>query len=241
MKNAILKVMLTAIFMAVSVGVDGQVKVSAEAGYGLSTIVGYPGGQGRASYRLGVGAVLPLSKHWKLSSKLRYAIKGDRMDGYYGSEQIGEAELKTTLRYLELPVYIGYRFRLGNHCGLILKTGPYLAVGLNGRHKITMKNTDYSQTFPGSAFSDDYNFYGDMEDDNGDAVHIPKLKRFELGWTSGIDFEVNRFTLGFDMQCALTPLANDSFSDNKVASALFAIFLGGTRNVSLGFNVGYDL
>lgn len=69
--------------------------------------------------------------------QLKYSMKGATLEGVFD-------EYFTT-HYIEIPIHYGYSYSLDSDWSILADTGPYLAVGLAGTHRI--QDTSISDTF----------------------------------------------------------------------------------------------
>ena len=140
-------------------------------------------------YHLGGTADIALREDGvlRIQPSLLFSQKGWTFDGYYGSEQILEAKYSTRLHYLELPVPLAVRLRIGKECFVTFKFGPYVAYGLNAKTTMEVMNTDAKETFKANHFSKSCDFYGNAYDKEKRHVDYPKLNRWDVGVAEGID------------------------------------------------------
>ena len=143
---------------------------------------------GQLSYHIGGGPDIALSKNgvWRLQPMLQYAQKGFSFGGYYGSEQIMPADYDTKFRYVELPVQMAARLRLGGDAFLTFRFGPYVAYGLNAKTTMTIADMDSHDTL-GSHFSKPCDFNGCAYDMENRHVAYPKMRRWDAGLAGGAD------------------------------------------------------
>lgn len=216
--------------------VRGELGVSSLVG-GVSNI------DSRMGYAIGGKVDIALSKNgvWRIQPGLQLAQKGWAFEGYYGNEQIMAADYRTRLSYLDLPVQMAVRGRLGDGIYLTFRTGPYIAFGLNAKTKLSIRDTDCTETF-GNHFSEACDFWEAAYDKENRRVAYPKLNRWELGWTNGIDLTVGHFIIGGNAGIDLTPVCDGNFMGNPIGNVLSSIFFGShPKNFTLSLTLGYQL
>ena len=97
------------------------------------------------------------------------------------------ASFKINPYYLEIPVHIGYKYAVNDNFSLFANAGPYIAIGLFGKAKIT---ADGSLVDGGSKVSESENVFGD-----------DGFKRFDLGLGLKAGIEISKkyqFSIGYD-------------------------------------------
>ena len=88
---------------------------------------------------------------------------------------------------MEIPVHIGYKYAVNDNFSLFANAGPYIAIGLFGKAKIT---ADGSLVDGGSKISESENVFGD-----------DGFKRFDLGLGLKAGIEISKkyqFSIGYD-------------------------------------------
>lgn len=141
-----------------------------------------------------------------LSASLRLIRKGaDAYTGDGGGDDFYEAY------YMELPMSVGGSGRLGRKTSIFGETGPYVAVGVGGRHKGENDDT-------GVMYKWDDNFYSNA---NGNP------RRFDAGWgiRGGISFSHVSVSVGYEI--GFIPVWN--VSDSR---------LGNSNHHNSSFTVG---
>ena len=213
------------------------------AGFGSAYLVGGVSNiDGRPNFHIGAGPDIALSKNgvWRLQPLLRYSQKGFFFSGYYGNEQIMPADYDTKFRYMELPVQMAARLRLGKDVFLTFRVGPYVAYGLDAKTTMTIPNMDSHDTFS-SHFSKPCDFNGCAYDSENRHVAYPKMRRWDAGLTGGADFTFWRIVMGFDWSSGLVPVCKGGFVGNPVGNVLNSIFLGSNpRNFTVSYSIGYQ-
>ena len=124
------KAMIGAVLCALPLMASGQdIHWQARGGIGYSTaFAGVTNIKDRVGFHVGGGADIGLSKNgvWRFQPSLQFVRKGWKFDGFYGNEQIMEAQYGTRLDYLQLPLQMAARLRLGKDCFLTFRSGGYV-------------------------------------------------------------------------------------------------------------------
>lgn len=126
----------------------------------------------KVGFSIGGIADIKLTESIYLQPGLYYINKG-----YSSSVDFGKYETKetTNLHYFEIPVLASYRYSINNDFELQGNFGPYIAVGLGGKVKLSGEDED------GLEVSKKYPAFGvDEKELRGD------LKRFDFGLSFGV-------------------------------------------------------
>ncbi|MGL5689242.1 MAG: outer membrane beta-barrel protein [Bacteroidales bacterium] len=122
------------------------------------------------------------------------------------------------LKYLEIPVMAGYRFKLSNAISIIPKVGAYYAIGLNGWGFI--KNAGHSFGGRIDPFKDNPFILGD-----GSKYTFLPYERVDGGFLLGADISFGQAVCRVTYGKSFSPIANSYDSSNKHQ----------TLSVSLGY------
>lgn len=174
MKKALLLFALIAISVVSVNAQDNNLKWGLMAGMNVSqySITGF---DNRVGFHAGVKAEVGLSQKESgayMDFAALLSLKGAKIDG--GSV----LSLKFNPVYLEVPVHVGYKYAVNDDFALFGSVGPYLAVGLFGKAKLS-----------GDAFDT-----GELEIEGGSMSEnlfgSDGLKRFDfgLGLKAGVEF-----------------------------------------------------
>ena len=181
-----MKKLFLAAILAVSAvfGMNAEdISLSVKAGVGTSSWMGSdsPSSVARFAYRVGVGVDVPVSGKFGFQTGLNFEGIGIKPSD----------ELKVNQLYLELPLMATMRFGLGSG-NLVFNAGPYLGVGVGGKHKLTgLGETKSTKTFG----------------DNG-------LKRFDMGMGIGAGYEFSHFLVGIDTRYGFLHLSEGAKAYN---------------------------
>jgi len=215
----------------------------ARGGIGRSTLfAGVTNIEDRTGFHVGGGADIGLSKNgvWRLQPSLLFVRKGWKFKGYYGSEQIMEARFGTRLDYLQLPLQLAARLRLGEGCFLTFRSGAYVACGLSGKTRLDIVNTDRCETFDVNHFSQAFDFHSCAYDRENRRVSYPAFNRWDAGAIGGIDLTLGHFIIGYDVCVGLTSVSDAGFMGNPVGNVATAVLLGAhPKNIMADLSIGY--
>ncbi len=143
--------------------------------------------------QVGPVAEFELQENLFLNTGLLYSLKGCKikMDVYGTSYESTE-----TLNYLEVPVYLAYKFVASETSKFFVQAGPYLGYALSGKEKMNGETTDIT--------------FGD-----GGA------KRIDFGLGFGLGLEFGRFVPSINYQLGLANI-NDG-TDTKLKNKVLQI------------------
>jgi len=144
----------------------------------------------KTGLRIGAGVNIGLSQGFYVKPGLYYGNKGSQTS----SNTLGD--YKTNLHYLELPVNLGYQYKIngGKAGGIFAEAGPYIAYAISGKYKgdnipvIGSTETDIefgSGTTETNAFDWGFNFGGGYESPWG--VYLKAQYGLGLGNLSNVD------------------------------------------------------
>lgn len=206
------KVLLIALVAMGTICAKAQITWNVKAGAGLSFITGLDDEgerKGKAVWKAGVGAEIPVTGNFMVMPSLEFAQKG--MNWEITEDLSGttyQDKDNVTINYLQIPVLGAYRINLGT-VNMTLKLGPYFAYGLSGNTK--------SESIYGNQYEN--NKYDLFDEENGG-------KRFDLGGIVGMDFEWRRIVLGLEYERGFTPLIKDKIDDIKCYNSSLFITIG---------------
>lgn len=204
----------------------GKVQWVAEGNVGSGFLLGLPGiSTSTVNYRLGPSAIIPVKGRFSLRPGLMWSHKGGILEGYYGNEQIVSARIPVSLDFLEIPVMCAWRIPIKQEFALTLKVGPYAALGLSGKTKVKTEGGG-SITMPENLFSSNCDYYGNAQTSNKKNFELPKLNRWDIGITWGVEFEfLQHYAIGGNISWGLTRLSPKFLADNVIEGVAQYIFL----------------
>jgi hypothetical protein len=183
-------------FAQIKVGICGGLNLATVAGQGLN---GYNVNT-RTSFHLGVIVEKPFSQTLNIQSGLLLSSKGAKIAGTTFTSEISPL-------YLEVPVNILYRERFGNN-RFQLFAGPYVALGIAGKEKITYRS---------EISSNDLKF-GTADDSN--------FILTDLGVNVGAGIEIQRFLIRFQYGLSLLNLDPQNMDSADIKHRVIGISMG---------------
>jgi len=226
-----------------------QVMKAQEMGWQVRAGVGSAGILGgvtdiedRLGVQVGVNADIPVTQNQviRFQPGLELARKGWKFRGGCGNEQILDARFSTRLDYLQMPLVMAARLRLGEGTSISFRAGTYVAYGLSAKTHMDVTDTDYSETFPQTHFSEPCDFQEVAQDGKGNQLKYPKFHRWDAGLTGGIDLNVGHLILGCNASFGLLKLCDAGFMGDPVANLITTMFTGAPKNVTLEACIGYQ-
>lgn len=117
-----------------------------------------------------------------------------------GANYDSETKTDMTTYNLDIPLYVGYRFNIGNNSGLSIKVGPYITYTLAGQRK----TSGYVITYPDIHSSEKE--YINQEKKIGD---IDDFKKFGVGIGCGLSYNYKNYGITATYQRGLTKIYKD--------------------------------
>lgn len=169
------------------------------------------------SYQIGGYASIPVSKTFSVQPGLTLSGKGfnlkfseTEVDPEFGIPVTTTVEVTENLMYLEIPVNAVFNFN-----GFYIGAGPYLAYGISGKDKVSMRATGGGVTLSTEDESDVK--FGSGEDEVKPLDYgLNALAGYQL--KNGLNFGLN-YGLGLGKNANTTNGDNSNFS-NRVFSVL---------------------
>ena len=189
-------------FAVLTASAQREPKLTIKAGVGLTSVGGADADTKLTiAAKAGVSYDVKLYKGLYVIPELDFALKGFNPDGvnYITFDKV------VHMAYLQAPVMVAYKFRLKNNGNIVVKAGPYFACGLFGS-KAEISGRGFNKTV--DVFDEDYGF-----------------RRFDVGIGTGLAYERDHFTIGFEYSRGLRRLDPD-----------FRLF-----NQTFGITLGYRL
>lgn len=161
----------------------GETRFGVTAGMNLSNITDMDLGS-RIGFHIGVRGDYNFTDKMYLGAGVLFSQKGTRKseDGVTASMNPG---------YIEVPIHFGYRFYKSDDISVFGEVGPYFAIGICGKQKISYDG-QYKEAFEDVYGSSEIE--ADIFGDNG-------AKRFDagLGLRVGVEFSKFQVSLGYDL------------------------------------------
>lgn len=83
--------------------------------------------------------VLPKAHGTYVTAGVDWTMKGSKVKCIAGDlAASSDATLKNKLHYAEIPIRVGFRYNFSKEVGVYGELGPYFAVGLGGKHKLSV-------------------------------------------------------------------------------------------------------
>lgn len=183
----------------------------------------------KIGFHVGVIADIELSQSFYLQPGLYFSTKGLKVEDKENDADYSE-KMNYNLNYLELPILASYRFNISDNIKWHINAGPYFALGVGGKMKVTA-------TEDGKTTEEKYDAFG-TEDENDE--HIKGgLKRFDAGLSFGTGISISKIYIGVKYDLGLANIADKKsemwggWGDNgdknlKVRNRNFAISVGYT-------------
>ena len=191
MRNLINKTFLCVMLVCFTLSAQAQIRYGVKAGFNASsmnsldemfnTLSGFEledasidfSSKFKAGFHLGLIFQYNFENKLFIQPELLFSNQGSKLEAKLAYGGITEKDSEsTTVNYLQLPIYVGYKFNAGQNLDIIAGVGPYLAYGI------------YASDFLGT------------DEDTFDI-----LKRFDAGLSvmAGIEYDKLQMTLGFDL------------------------------------------
>lgn len=163
----------------------------------------------------GVYANIPIAPQFYIQPSLMYEGKGGKETA---SGNGTDAEVKTRLNYLTLPIDFLFKPEMPNGSGAwIVGVGPYLGYGISGKSKLSGNAGETGVSTSFDPFKE--GLIGDEA----------ALKRFDAGANVQLGYEMaNGFNIGLNANLGLINIAKEGDSDNSTRNTNFGVTLGYT-------------
>lgn len=172
------------------------------------------------SFHVGGYVDLPLAPVLSLQAGVMLTGKGAKYN--WNGDASNSLEAKTNPIYLEIPVNIVGKIPLGEEFNLIAGIGPYVAMGIAGKSKVSGKllGVDYSQ--------DDNIEYSNDDPSNNDNGYSGNLKRYDFGFNVLAGVEIKHLTLNAGYGYGLVNIrpGSDNDDNDKFKNRVFSLSVG---------------
>lgn len=140
MKNSV-KISLLAVLLCFAFSAQAQVKIGVKGGFNAASQSGWGdlleyededldySSKFKSGFHLGLMLQLDLPGSFFLQPELLFSNQGLKQELKFDGEKDSES---STLNYLQLPIYAGYKFDAGLGLKVIVGVGPYFAYGISG-------------------------------------------------------------------------------------------------------------
>jgi hypothetical protein len=208
------KVLLVLFCVALTVGVNAQVRFGAKVGGTLSSLTLKDDGTKIDFFKAGIGFTLggvleySFSESFALQPELLYVLNNVKQKDVVGEEEIVEkgVSAKYVLQSIQLPVNFKYKFGVEN-LKFYAAAGPYLGYIVSAKAKAKMEG-----------ISVDFDLFDKERSEL-------ELKHLDFGVGVGFGVEISKLTVGVGYQYGLANLTSADGGSIK----------SGTFNLSVGY------
>ena len=187
-----------------------------------------------------VDYVLPNAHGTYITAGLDWTMKGGKVtiDDYWMGED--DATAKYALHYFEIPVRVGFRYNPIEQLGLYAELGPYFAIGVGGKHKLSIDKDGF-----GINEAEDVHTYKAFKK----ADYFPNINPFDKienlpfqRWDAGIGFRIgaeynNHYNLLFGCDWGLADIYRDKLRDQYMDTNGYP--LSKVKNFNFSITFGY--
>ena len=170
MKKFLMTLAVACFALTASAQEKGDFRFGVTAGMNVSNITDMEM-DSRIGFHVGAKAEYNITDNLYGNAALLFSQKGNK-------KEEGSIEATSNPGYLELPIHIGYRFKMGDKVSIFGETGPYFAYGICGKDK-----------FGGPGLDEDTKFF-DYDNAN----------KFDFGWgvKAGVEYAKFQISLGYE-------------------------------------------
>ena len=170
MKKFLMTLAVACFALTASAQEKGDFRFGVTAGMNVSNITDMEM-DSRIGFHVGAKAEYNITDNLYGSAALLFSQKGCQF------EEDGE-KLTANPGYIELPIHIGYRFKMGDKVSIFGETGPYFAYGICGKSKVE-----------GPGLEEDVKFFDDDD-----------VNKFDFGWgvKAGVEYAKFQISLGYE-------------------------------------------
>ena len=169
-----------------------------------STDEGFAKASGEIGYQSGFGVSIALSRLISLSPSINLSRQNAT---WKARDENGEyVEMKMTPTYLTIPVMVDFKLWGSNNFKTMMRVGPYVGVGLQGKCKTDDMEVDLFKKIEGADKS--------------------LFKKVDAGLILGVGFLYKHLFFGADLQWAATPFYTDEQRDVDLNNLATVISLG---------------
>lgn len=181
-----------------------------------------------------VDYVLPKAHGTYLTAGLDWTMKGAKLTALAGPFEVDvDATSKYALHYFEVPIRIGFRYNVLENLGFYGELGPYFAVGVGGKHRLSVD-------MDGDAANEieDAGTYKAFK--NTTDLDRPTFQRWDAGIGFRIGAEYNEhYNLMFGCDWGLADMYRDKFRDAYYNASEGRFSLPKVKNFNFSITVGY--
>ena len=179
-----------------------------------------------------VDYVLPKAHGTYLTAGLDWTMKGAKVtvDDAFMDE---DATSKYALHYFEIPIRVGFRYNIIEELGVYGELGPYFAIGVGGKHRLSIDEDGYEVNQVEEAGT--YKAFKNNTD-----IDRPTFQRWDAGIGFRIGAEYNhRYNLMFGCDWGLADMYRDNLRDAYFHSTGGTLRLPKVKNFNFSITFGY--
>lgn len=197
MKKFLMTLAVACFALTASAQEKGDFRFGVTAGMNVSNITDMEM-DSRIGFHVGAKAEYNITDNLYGNAALLFSQKGNK-------KEEGSIEATSNPGYLELPIHIGYRFKMGDKVSIFGETGPYLAYGICGKSKAEVSGN-------GESAEGKVDFFGDEDDDD-----CLGGKRFDFGWGVKVGVEAAKFQISLGYEYGITKVfkSEDNFKPHN--------------------------
>ena len=174
-----------------------------------------------SNYNAKVGAMMGIRADYMMprahgtyvTAGLDWTMKGAKVSVEaepFDDEEVS-ATAKYALHYFEIPIRVGFRYNIMEELGVYGELGPYFAVGVGGKHKLSI-DVDGDE-------ANDFEYHGTYKAFKKADFDINESKLPFQRWDAGIGFRIgveyeNHYNLMFGCDWGLADIYRDSLRDS---------------------------
>ena len=170
MKKFLMTLAVACFALTASAQEKGDFRFGVTAGMNVSNITDMKM-DSRIGFHVGAKAEYNITDNLYGNAALLFSQKGNQKEegAYKETENPG---------YIELPIHIGYRFKMGDKVSIFGETGPYFAYGICGKSKLEVLGLE-----------EDVKFFDDDD-----------VNKFDFGWgvKAGVEYAKFQISLGYE-------------------------------------------
>ncbi len=178
-----------------------------------------------------VDYVLPYAHGTYLTAGLDWTMKGGKKSlsrNIAGTDV--DATAKYNLHYFEIPIRVGFRYNPLDNLGLFAEIGPYFAVGVGGKHKLSVD-------FDGEA-ANKLEDLGTYKAFKNYGYPVETFQRWDAGIGFRVGAEYNQhYNLMFGCDWGLADIYRDSYRDAYYQA--WGMRLPKVKNFNFSITIGY--
>ena len=170
MKKFLMTLAVACFALTASAQEKGDFRFGVTAGMNVSNITDMEM-DSRIGFHVGAKAEYNITDNLYGNAALLFSQKGNK-------KEEGSIEATSNPGYLELPIHIGYRFKMGDKVSIFGETGPYFAYGICGKLKVEDYGWEYDKKF----------------------FDIDEVNKFDFGWgvKAGVEYAKFQISLGYE-------------------------------------------